>query len=161
MTRRYRVFILPPRPPKHRPPTARTRTAFSYSRTIQTRRRAKEREPSISTKVAYRQCDENFRPTDTFLTTAYDSASMLKSAMPGLRIVAVEVPTSVFDEMAKNANWLTSEEALRAIAAGLAAQYGNYAYQIRDTILRQKMDGQRYVLLYGIRQERIALLTLG
>ena len=161
MTRRYRVSIPPLRPPKHRPPTARTRTEFSYSRTIQTRRRAKEREPSISTKVAYRQCDENFRPTDTFLTTAYDSASMLKSAMPGLRIVAVEVPTSVFDEMAKNANWLVSEEPLRTIAALLPTHQSGYPQQVRDAILRIKTDGQRYVLLYGIRQDRIALLSLG
>ena len=92
---------------------------------------------------------------------AHDHSLAVKNSLHNARTIAVDVPTAVFDEMAKNANWLTSEEALRTIAAGLAAQYGNYAYQIRDTILRQKMDGQRYVLLYGIRQERIALLTLG
>ncbi|KAI0653862.1 Serine/threonine-protein kinase [Cubamyces menziesii] len=95
------------------------------------------------------------------LNKAHDHSLAVKNSLHNARTIAVDVPTAVFDEMAKNANWLTSEEALRTIAAGLAAQYGNYAYQIRDTILRQKMDGQRYVLLYGIRQERIALLTLG
>ena len=67
----------------------------------------------------------------------------------------------MFDEMAKNTNWLTSEDALRAVAAGLPTHHAGYAQQIRDAILRLKGEGQRYVLLYGIRQDRIALLTLG
>lgn len=91
---------------------------------------------------------------------AFDSANALKSVMPGLRTVAVEVTAAVFDEMAKNANWISSEEALRAIAGGLPPHQSGYAQQIRDAILRLKADGQRYVLLYGIRQDRIALLTL-
>ena len=80
--------------------------------------------------------------------------------MPNVKPVAVEVSTAVFDEMAKNANWLTSEEALRNVAAGLPTQHAGYAQQIRDAILRIKAEGQRYVLLYGIRQDRVALLTL-
>lgn len=92
--------------------------------------------------------------------TAYDSAVALKNALPGIKTVAVEVSTAVFDEMAKNSNWLTSEEALRTIAIGLPTQHAGYAQQIRDAINRQKADGHRYVLLYGIRQDRIALLTL-
>ncbi|KAI8973080.1 Serine/threonine-protein kinase [Trametes punicea] len=95
------------------------------------------------------------------LNKAHDHSLALKNSLQGVRTIAVDVPTTVFEDMAKNTNWLTSEEALRTIAAGLAAHYGNYAHQIRDAILRQKMDGQRYVLLYGIRQERIVLLTLG
>ena len=81
--------------------------------------------------------------------------------MPGFRIVAVEVPTSVFDEMAKNATWLVSEEPLRAIAALLPTHQSGYPQQVRDAILRIKTDRERYVLLYGIRQDRIALLPLG
>ncbi|EJF61645.1 Serine/threonine-protein kinase [Dichomitus squalens LYAD-421 SS1] len=91
---------------------------------------------------------------------AYDSATALKNAMPGIRTIAVEVTTAVFDELAKNSNWLTSEDALRTIAAGLPTQHAGYAQQIREAVLRQKAEGQRYVLLYGIRQDRIALLTL-
>ncbi|KAI0777469.1 Serine/threonine-protein kinase [Trametes elegans] len=95
-----------------------------------------------------------------WLNKAYDHSLTVKNVMQGIRTIAVDVPTSVFDDMAKNANWLSSDEALRTIAAGLSAQYGNYAHQIRDTVMRQKADGQRYVLLYGVRQERIALLAL-
>ncbi|TFK91310.1 Serine/threonine-protein kinase [Polyporus arcularius HHB13444] len=92
---------------------------------------------------------------------AYDSAAALKNALSTVRTIAVEVSTAVFDEMAKNTNWLTSEDALRTISAGLPTQHAGYAQQIRDAVLRQKADGHRYVLLYGIRQDRIALLTLG
>ena len=92
--------------------------------------------------------------------SAYDSAVALKTALPGVRTIAVEVTTAVFDEMARNGNWLTSEDALRTIAAGLPTQHAGYAQQIREAVLRQKADGQRYVLLYGIRQDRLALLTL-
>lgn len=56
-------------------------------------------------------------------------------------------------------DWLSSDEALRTIATGLPAHYGHYAHQIREAVNKQKGDG-RYVLLYGIRQERLALLTL-
>lgn len=72
----------------------------------------------------------------------------------------MDVTTAVFDEMAKNSNWLNNDEALRAIAAGLPTQHAGYAHQIRDAVLKQNGEGQRYVLLYGIRQERIALLML-
>lgn len=95
------------------------------------------------------------------LFAAYDSAAALKSVLPTVRTIAVEVSTAVFDEMAKNSNWLTNDEALRTLSAGLPTQHAGYAQQIRDAILRQKADGHRYVLLYGIRQDRIALLTLG
>ncbi|KAI0746241.1 Serine/threonine-protein kinase [Daedaleopsis nitida] len=91
---------------------------------------------------------------------AYDSTVALRNALPALRTIAVDVTTAVFDEMAKNANWLTSEEAFRSLAAGLPTQHAGYAQQIRDAVVRQKTDGHRYVLLYGIRQDRIALLTL-
>ncbi|CDO76045.1 hypothetical protein BN946_scf184959.g3 [Trametes cinnabarina] len=95
------------------------------------------------------------------LNKAHDHSQALKNALPGLRTIAIDVPTTVFEEMIKNMSWLSNEEALRTIATGLPAQYGNYAHQIRDAVQRQKTDGQRFVLLYGIRQERIALLTLG
>ncbi|RPD79604.1 Serine/threonine-protein kinase [Lentinus tigrinus ALCF2SS1-7] len=92
---------------------------------------------------------------------AYDSAAALKGALSTVRTIAVEVSTPVFDEMAKSSNWLSNDEALRTISAGLPTQHAGYAQQIRDAILRQKADGHRYVLLYGIRQDRIVLLTLG
>ena len=92
---------------------------------------------------------------------AYDSALALKNALPGIRTLAVEVSTTVLDEMAKNSNWLTSDEALRTLAAGFPTQHAGYAQQIRDAVLRQKADGHRYVLLSGIRQDRIVLLSLG
>ncbi|KAI0666498.1 Serine/threonine-protein kinase [Trametes maxima] len=92
---------------------------------------------------------------------AHDHSVAVKNALPGARTIAIDVPNVVFEEMAKNMSWIKEEEALRPIAAALPAQYGNYVYQIRDAVKRQKDDGQHCVLLYGIRQERIALLTLG
>ncbi|KAL1938729.1 hypothetical protein VTO73DRAFT_11332 [Trametes versicolor] len=93
------------------------------------------------------------------MNKAHDHTVALKSSLPRTRTIAVDVPTLVFEEMAKNMDWLTSDEALRTIATGLPAQYGHYAHQIREAVNKQKGDG-RYVLLYGIRQERLALLTL-
>ncbi|OSC98901.1 Serine/threonine-protein kinase [Trametes coccinea BRFM310] len=94
------------------------------------------------------------------LNKAHDHSQALKTALPGIRTIAIDVPTTVFEDMIKNPSWLSNEEALRTIATGLPAQYGNYAHQIKDAVQRQKTDGQRFVILYGIRQERIGLLTL-
>ena len=102
-------------------------------------------------------CDSQF----IHLFVGFEHATALKTAMPGIRTVVVDVTTAVFDEMAKNNNWLTSDEALRTIAAGMPTQHAGYAQQIREAVLRQRAEGHRYVLLYGIRQERLALLTLG
>ncbi|KAI9060398.1 Serine/threonine-protein kinase [Trametes sanguinea] len=94
------------------------------------------------------------------LNKAHDHSLVLKNSLPGIRTIAIDVPTPVFEDMIKNMSWLSNEEALRTIAMGLPAQYGNYAHQIKDAVQRQKTDGQRFVILYGIRQERIGLLTL-
>ncbi|KAI0635341.1 Serine/threonine-protein kinase [Trametes polyzona] len=93
------------------------------------------------------------------LNKAYDHAVAVKNALPRTRTIAIDVPTPVFEEMAKNSDWLNNDEVLRAIATGLPAQYGHYAQQVKEAVNRQKTDGN-YVLLYGIRQERIVLLTL-
>ncbi|KAI0828484.1 Serine/threonine-protein kinase [Trametes gibbosa] len=93
------------------------------------------------------------------LNKAHDHSVTVKNSLSRARTIAIDVPNAVFEDMTKNMDWLREDDALRGIAAGLPAQYGNYAQQIREAVNRQKTDG-RYVLLYGIRQERIALLTM-
>ncbi|KAH9846907.1 Serine/threonine-protein kinase [Lenzites betulinus] len=93
------------------------------------------------------------------LNKAHDHAVAVKNSLSRARTIAIDVPNAVFEDMTKNMDWLDDDPTLRGIATGLPAQYGHYAQQIRDAVNRQRVDG-RYVLLYGIRQERIALLTL-
>ena len=93
------------------------------------------------------------------ILSAHEHSVTVKNNLSRARTIAVDVPNAVFEDMTKNMDWLKDDDALRTVAAGLPAQYGNYAYQIKEAVNKQKTDG-RFVLLYGIRQERTALLTV-
>ncbi|KAH9923827.1 uncharacterized protein B0H18DRAFT_1013542 [Fomitopsis serialis] len=96
-----------------------------------------------------------------FLDRTFEAALEVKqAAASGMPTIAVDLPASVFDELSKNASWVTDEEAWKAIAVTLPAQYGAYAHQIRDAVSRKKADGQKYILLFAVKDERISLLTL-
>lgn len=74
--------------------------------------------------------------------------------------LAIDLPASTFEELSKNANWVTDEEAWKAITAPLPTQYGAYANQIREAVNRKKADGQKYLLLFAVKDERVSLLNL-
>lgn len=74
--------------------------------------------------------------------------------------LAIDLPAYAFEELSKNANWVTDEEVWKAITAPLPAQYGAYTNQIREAISRKKADGQKYILLFAVKDERVSLLTL-
>ena len=76
--------------------------------------------------------------------------------------LAIDLPSNVFEELSKNANWITDEEAWKTILAPLPAQYVAYANQIREAVSRKKADGDghKYLLLFAVKDERVSLLTL-
>lgn len=79
----------------------------------------------------------------------------------GLPVIAVDVSASVLDSMAKSSNWVTDDEAYKSIAASFSTpQSPGYAYQVRESVARKRADGHRFVLLFAVRDERVALLTL-
>ncbi|KZT71101.1 Serine/threonine-protein kinase [Daedalea quercina L-15889] len=108
--------------------------------------------------------DTKKRPKHTkqmFLDRAFEAALEVKdAASSGMPTLAIDVPASVFDDLSKNASWVIDEEAWKAIIAALPAQYVTYANQIRDTVSRKKEDGQKYLLLFAVKDERVSLLTL-
>lgn len=85
---------------------------------------------------------------------------MKQAANSGMATLAVDLPPNAFEELSKNANWVTDEEAWKAILAPLSAQYVAYANQIREAVNRKKADGQKYLLLFAVKDERVSLLTL-
>ncbi|TFY68401.1 hypothetical protein EVJ58_g1031 [Rhodofomes roseus] len=96
-----------------------------------------------------------------FMDRAFEAALEVKqAATAGMPTLAVDVPTSVFDELSKNASWVTDDEAWKAISAMLPAQYGAYTNQLREAVIKKKADGQKYILLFAVKDERISLLTL-
>ena len=95
------------------------------------------------------------------LFAAFEAALEVKQAAnSGMATLAVDLPPSAFEELSKNATWITDEEAWKAILAPLSAQYVAYANQIREAISRKKADGQKYLLLFSVKDERVSLLTL-
>ncbi|KAI0354133.1 Serine/threonine-protein kinase [Trametes cingulata] len=95
------------------------------------------------------------------LNKAHEHAVAVKNAMQSIRTITVDVPTVVFEEMAKNASWLTNDEVLKGFSAALPLQQSHYPQQIREVIKRLRDEQQQhYVLLHGTRQERIVLLQL-
>ncbi|KAI0954220.1 hypothetical protein AcV7_007513 [Taiwanofungus camphoratus] len=96
-----------------------------------------------------------------FLDRAFDMGVQIKNAaISGLPILAVDVSTSVFDEMTKNSAWITEEDAWKAIVSAFPPQQSGYAYQIRDAAIKRKTDGHKFLLLFAVREERVFLLVL-
>lgn len=96
-----------------------------------------------------------------FTDRAFDAAVQIKNAaIAGMPTLAVDVPPAVFDDMIKSMNWITDEDAWKTLAATFPSQQGPYANQIRDSVLRRRMDGHRFLLLFAVKEERVALLTL-
>ncbi len=82
------------------------------------------------------------------------------ASQSGIPTVAVDVPTTVFEEMIKNTGWVTDEDAWKAIAASFPPQHSAYAHQVREAIIKRKSDGCKFLILFAVREERAFLLTL-
>lgn len=92
---------------------------------------------------------------------AFDAALQVKNAaISGMTTLAVDVPPTIFDEMTRNTSWITEEDAWKPVAASFPPQQGAYAHQIREAVLRRKMDGHKFLLLFAVREERFSLLSL-
>ncbi|THH00815.1 hypothetical protein EW026_g1755 [Hermanssonia centrifuga] len=97
-----------------------------------------------------------------FLDRAFEFGLELKNtaSQSGIPTVAVDVPTTVFEEMIKNTGWVTDEDAWKAIATSFPPQHSAYAHQVREAIIKRKADGCKFLILFAVREERAFLLTL-
>ncbi|KAJ4467716.1 kinase-like domain-containing protein [Lentinula edodes] len=96
-----------------------------------------------------------------FLDRAYDVSSDLKATFQsssGMPVVAVDISSSLFDSLTRNATWLVDEEVWK----GLIGEFSNtgYAQQVREAVARKKSEGNSWVLLVGVKEERAGLLNL-
>lgn len=72
---------------------------------------------------------------------------------------AVDVPPTVLEAMVRNELWLTDDEVWRGIVADFPTQHTTYANQIREAISARKEEGARFVLLFSVKEEKVALLN--
>ena len=85
----------------------------------------------------------------------------IKSAVQsGMPMLAVDVPTSLFEAMTKSTIWITDDEVWRAIIGSFAPSHSAYAWQVREAVGKKKTDGYQFLLLFAVREERVHLLTL-
>lgn len=94
--------------------------------------------------------------------TAFDYGVQLKNTLlqSGMPVLGIDVPTAVFDGMSKASAWLTDEDAWKTLLSEFSPQHTSYAHQIRDSVQRRKDDGLKFLILFAVREERAALLTL-
>jgi translation initiation factor 2-alpha kinase 4 len=91
---------------------------------------------------------------------AFETAANLKSSVQaGLQVLAVDVPSQVFDALIKDAGWVTDDEAWRAIAATFPVGQSAYAQQCRESASKRRADGHAFLLLVAVREERVGLIA--
>ncbi|KAF8345771.1 kinase-like domain-containing protein [Amanita rubescens] len=96
-----------------------------------------------------------------FLDRAFETGVQLKNSIQtGLPILAVDVPSLVFDAMTRSGSWITDEEAWKMVLNTFPAQNTAYAQQIREAAAKRRTEGHRFLILFAVREERIQLLTL-
>ncbi|KAL4251194.1 non-specific serine/threonine protein kinase [Abortiporus biennis] len=97
-----------------------------------------------------------------FLDRAFEFGLELKNAVvqSGMPVIAIDVPSTVFEEMTKNSSWVTDEDPWKSILTGFPTLHTQYAQQIRDAVRKRKDDGLKFVILFAVREERASLLVL-
>ncbi|KAL5519904.1 hypothetical protein ACEPAG_1564 [Sanghuangporus baumii] len=97
-----------------------------------------------------------------FFERAYENRMRLKSALQSgaLPTLAIDVPPPVFDALAKSDAWVTDDDTWRAILPSFPTQHLAYASQIREAVARRKCEGAELLMLFAVKEERMALLTL-
>ncbi|KAG6330107.1 hypothetical protein ID866_8983 [Astraeus odoratus] len=95
------------------------------------------------------------------LDRAYERSTELKAAIQnGVPMIAVDVPSTVFDGLVRSSLWVQDDEAWKIVVASMPAMQSAYSNQIRDAVARRKLEGHAFVVLYATREERMQLLSL-
>ncbi|KAF8959858.1 kinase-like domain-containing protein [Flammula alnicola] len=96
-----------------------------------------------------------------FEDKAFEKALAVKNCFQnGMPVLAVDVTSAHFDAMTKSSAWITDEEAWKPIAAMFPAQHAGYAQQVRDAALKRKSEGNAYILMFAVREDRAQLLAM-
>ena len=74
-------------------------------------------------------------------------------------MLGLDLPSTVFDILSRGDQWVTDDEVWRAVVAGLASSERGYANQIRDVVLRRKEEGAKFLMLYAVKEDRLAVLN--
>lgn len=97
----------------------------------------------------------------TISTTAYERGAQLKAAITnGVPMLAIDVPSTVFDVLVRSPNWIHDEDVWKPIVASMPALQSAYAFQLRDAVAKRKAEGHSFIILYATREERIQVLSL-
>lgn len=78
----------------------------------------------------------------------------------GVPVIAVDVPPVTFEQLTKNCNWVTDDDAWKPILATFPTQHTQYALQLRDAVAKRKEDGLEFAMLFAVREEKPSLLVL-
>lgn len=93
---------------------------------------------------------------------AFEKRQQLKLAFQSGAIpsIAIDVPPSVFDALARSDAWVYNDEIWRTILQLFPTHHTSFANQIRDAVARRRSEGAEYVLIQAVKEERVLLLSL-
>jgi eukaryotic translation initiation factor 2-alpha kinase 4 len=98
---------------------------------------------------------------DSHVSVAFEMAQKIESAVQsGIPMVAVDVVPTTFELLCKSSAWVTDDDAWKAIVASFPIPNPSYAAQIRDAVQRRRAEGNTFVLLFAVREERVHLMKL-
>lgn len=75
-------------------------------------------------------------------------------------MLAIDVPSTVFDALVRSSNWIHDEDIWKTIVASMPALQTAYAFQLREAVAKRKAEGHPFIILYATREERIQVLSL-
>ncbi|KAF5320234.1 hypothetical protein D9611_011377 [Ephemerocybe angulata] len=92
---------------------------------------------------------------------AFETANQVKASVQGgMPTIAVDVPTVVFDTMCRSSAWLTEEEVWKSVVGAFPTGQAGYAAQMREAFARRRGEGWGWVLVFGVKEERMGLAPL-
>lgn len=62
--------------------------------------------------------------------------------------------------MTRSGSWIADEEAWKIVLNMFPAQNTAYAQQIREAVAKRRTEGQRFLILFAVREERVQILAL-
>uniref|UniRef100_A0A0W0FQ29 non-specific serine/threonine protein kinase n=1 Tax=Moniliophthora roreri TaxID=221103 RepID=A0A0W0FQ29_MONRR len=76
----------------------------------------------------------------------------------GIPVLALDISSSLFELLTRNANWVTEEDSFKA----LQSEFPNpgYATQVRDAVVQKKQEGHSWIMFFAVREERVWVLKL-
>lgn len=75
-------------------------------------------------------------------------------------MLAMDVPSAVFDALVRSPAWIHDEDVWKTIVALMPTLQTAYAAQLREAVAKKKAEGHPFMLLYAIREERTQILNL-